>query len=705
MKKLNLKFQCEFCKIWLPLILLLVAGFYTAWQFVPAAASNALKIAVGGTSGSYHDYAQQYQQQVQAEGVNLEILPVAGSVEALQKVKEGEADLALVQGGVAHSTMKDAADQGLHSIASLFYEPLWVFYRKELGEVSHVNALRGKRISIGKQGSGTQVLVSQLLADNDITAENSALQPLLMDEAITKLEAGDLDAVFIMTSPKEAIVRQLITHPDIALMDFQRQVITYTSHYPFLSSLTLGEGIIDLKNNLPDHNVTLLATTATLVAGNGIHADHVRLFSREAFKIHSKQGLLEKARQFPSIDHLEIPIHPTAEQYLQKGPSWLEKVFPFWLAARIDQLKIMLIPLLTLLIPLSKGIMPLYQWRIRSRIYPWYKTLSQLDRKLDNLELTATEQEIARLHKLHGELANTVSVPLAHMSEFYNLRTHADHILTRLKERRVLLLADTIPVAPLVASTALSPQNIPEPCIEAGNECNPVEEPAPITIIPDTPDPQSPLVTEPELAVSPPTRKFRIRPFWKREPGAEPSAEETDTSTTPLEPVVETGLPPTTSVETQTRHQQHHQAQKIVRKHMLSGMALSAVPIPILDVAALTSIQLHLLDKLSQHYAVSFDKKLAKAKLIALLGSTLPTTSVMGLSSLTKLIPGIGTLAGGAGLSALSGAVIYATGSVFIRHFEAGGTLETFNHQQQFTPFRQALDSRIAKPDMKKATT
>lgn len=639
MKKLNLKFQCEFCKIWLPLILLLIAGFYGAWQFVPAGAPNTLKIAVGGKTGTYHDYAQQYQQRVKIEGLSLDILPVAGSVEALQKVKEGEADLALVQGGVANSTMKDAADQGLHSIASLFYEPLWVFYRKELGEVSHVNTLRGKRISIGKQGSGTQVLVSQLLADNDITAENSTLQPLLMDEAVTKLGAGELDALFIMTSPKEEIVRKLITHPDIALMDFQRQVITYTSHYPFLSSLTLGEGIIDLKNNLPDHNVTLLATTATLIAGKDIHADHVRLFSREAFKIHSKQGLLEKARQFPSLDHLEITIHPAAEQYLQKGPSWLEKVFPFWLAARIDQLKIMLIPLLTLLIPLSKGIMPLYQWRIRSRIYPWYKTLSQLDRKLDSLDLPATEQEIARLHKLHGELAQGVSVPLAHMPEFYNLRTHADHILTRLKERRVRLLTDTMPVTTVVASAHQPPQNIPEP------------------------------------------------------------------STPPPEPVAEIGFPQSDSTETEARQQQYHQAQKIVRKHMLTGMVMSAVPIPILDVAALTSTQLHLLDKLSQHYAVSFDKKLAKAKLLALLGSTLPATSIMSLSSLTKLIPGIGTLAGGASLSALSGAVIYATGSVFIRHFEAGGTLETFNHQQQLTPFRQALNSRIAKRDKRKAAT
>jgi TRAP transporter TAXI family solute receptor len=643
--KLNFKFKCEFCKIWLPLIAVLVIGFYVAWQFVPTSATNTLKIAVGGSSGAYYDYAKRYQQNVQVEGLSLEIVSVAGSVEALQTVKDGKADLALVQGGVAHSTMPNAAEQGLHSIASLFYEPLWVFYRKELGDINHLNALRGKRLSIGKQGSGTQVLVSQLLADNDITANNSSLQNLLMDDAQTKLAAGEIDAMFLMTLPTAEIITKLISSPNIALMDFQRQSITYTSHYPFLNSLILGEGIIDLKNNLPDHNVTMLTTAATLVASKDIHPEHVRLFSREAHKIHSQQGLLEKPREFPSIDHLEIPIHPIAEQYLQKGPSFLEKIFPFWLASRLDQLKVMLIPLLTLLIPLSKGIMPLYQWRIRSRIYPWYKTLSQLDRKLDSLDLPATEQEITRLNTLHGELANTVSVPLAHMPEFYQLRTHADHILTRLKERRTLLLGDMQPITPVITIARQPPQNTPEPNLETGNERNPV--------VP--------------------------------------------------QPIIETDLPQIDRSD--IRQQQHHQARKIVRKHMLTGMALSAVPIPLLDVATLTSTQLHLLDKLSQHYdyAVGFDKKLAKAKLLALLSSALPTTTIMGLSSLSKLIPGIGTLGGGASLSALSGAVIYATGNVFIRHYENGGTLENFDSKQQTAAFHEDLQTRLPTQRVKAA--
>lgn len=697
--KLKFNFKCEFCKIWLPLIVVLVIGFYVAWQFVPASAANTLKIAVGGTSGAYYDYAKHYQQNVQAEGVNLEIVSVEGSVEALQTVKEGKADLALVQGGVAHSTMPDAAEQGLHSIASLFYEPLWVFYRKELGDVSHLNTLRSKRLSIGKQGSGTQVLVSQLLSDNDITKDNSSLQPLLMDEAVSRLVAGELDAVFIMTLPQAEIVTKLISHPEIALMDFQRQSITYTSHYPFLNNLTLGEGIIDLKNNLPDHNVTLLTTAATLVAGKDIHPDHVRLFSREAHKIHSQQGLLEKPREFPSIDHLEIPIHPVAEQYLQNGPSFLEKIFPFWLASRLDQLKVMLIPLLTLLVPISKGIMPLYQWRIRSRIYPWYKTLSQLDRKLDSLDLPATEQEIARLHTLHGELANTVSVPLAHMPEFYQLRTHADHILTRLKGRRTLLLGDTVAIAPVVAPVPVMTQTEPVPALPE----EPITEPIATA-------PEITQATEPEPAAfatdALPISKFRIRTFWK----GRQHSEEGNTEDTP-EALADTNLPespPATVISpadlTALQTERHQQAQRIVRKHLLAGAAMSAIPVPVLDVAALTSTQLHLLDKLSQHYAVGFDKKLAKAKLLALLSSTLPATTIMGLSSLTKLIPGIGTLGGGASLSALSGAVIYATGSVFIRHFEAGGTLENFDGKQQTTAFREELQTRLTTQRMQAVT-
>ncbi len=733
MKISKLSRRCEFCKVGLLLLLLLVVGFALAWQFVPASASNQLTIAVGATQGAYYDYVVKYQQDVKAEGVELKILSVAGSVEALQTVRDGKADLALVQGGVAYSTQPDAAAQGLSSIAGLFYEPLWVFYRKEIGDLTHLNTLRDKRISIAKQGSGTQVLVSQLLDDNGINHKTATLFPLLMDAAKAKLQGNELDVMFLMTQPDDELVKQLISNGALGVMDFQQQALTYTTRYPFLRSIVIGEGLIDLKHNLPERNITLLSTTATLVAKKDLHPDHVRLFSREVLRVHSSPSLLATARQFPSIDHLEIPVNPTAAQYIEHGPSFLEKIFPFWLAARIDQLKVLLIPLVTLLLPLSKGILPLYQWRIRSRIFPWYKTLSQLDRQLDGLDLLATEQAIQRLYQLHSELAQNVSVPLAHMPEFYQLRTHADHILQRLQARRSALQAQSSTL--LTSGENLSPPVVPviPPLVETSNLTvtesvstplmEPISNPA-VVIQSAVALPVSTVVAESasqpqvEEAVTPPPKRFnasrlfslpRIRPpVLIPDPAAEtvgePSSQESASSVAPTPTVPVEPLPPAPDpaalafAAMQRRQIQQRQAYRIVRRHVWLSIGASAIPLPVLDIAVLTATQLHLLEKLSQHYGVAFNRQLAKEKLLALLSGIAPATTVMGLSQASKLIPGIGTVLGGVSVSALSGALVYAVGKIWIKHFAAGGTWENFEPIAAQQVLLATLQQRTQQP-------
>lgn len=141
---------------------------------------------------------------------------------------------------------------------------------------------------------------------------------------------------------------------------------------------------------------------------------------------------------------------------------------------------------------------------------------------------------------------------------------------------------------------------------------------------------------------------------------------------------------------------QHQQALGIVRKHMLAGMALSTVPVPFLDVACLTGTQLNLLNNLSVHYGMAFNKERGKSILVAMLSGSLPTTMLMWLSSMSKAIPGIGTLSGGISLSATAGAVIYATGQVFIKHLEDGGGLDNFDGKQQREHFQQALKDGLA---------
>jgi len=141
--------------------------------------------------------------------------------------------------------------------------------------------------------------------------------------------------------------------------------------------------------------------------------------------------------------------------------------------------------------------------------------------------------------------------------------------------------------------------------------------------------------------------------------------------------------------KTDTVH--YSEANNIIKNHVIGGFALGLIPFPLLDIAALSSTQLNMLRNLSSHYRVSFDKDLGKSLVISLISGSLPVLTIIGLSSMFKLIPGIGTLGGSASLSLLAGAVTYATGQVFIKHFDQGGTLQDFDAGQFTRFFKQEL--------------
>ena len=126
----------------------------------------------------------------------------------------------------------------------------------------------------------------------------------------------------------------------------------------------------------------------------------------------------------------------------------------------------------------------------------------------------------------------------------------------------------------------------------------------------------------------------------------------------------------------------HETAQAVVNTHIVAGMSLGLLPVPLLDIAALMGTQLNMLRSLCKHYEVDFSEKMAKSLLHSLTIGALPALSVMGLSSVVKVIPGVGSIVGGVSVSVLSGATVYASGQVFISHFEAGGTLKDFDSTQ-----------------------
>jgi hypothetical protein len=140
--------------------------------------------------------------------------------------------------------------------------------------------------------------------------------------------------------------------------------------------------------------------------------------------VHGNGGLFERPGDFPAPRLLEFPLSPEADRYYEFGPPLLQRYLPFWIATLIDRLKVLILPLLVLLIPLSKIVPPTLRWGIRRNIIRWYKEIKALDVELDE------PGAAARIDDLRGEIdriereVTQVNVPLGYADQLYNLRLH-----------------------------------------------------------------------------------------------------------------------------------------------------------------------------------------------------------------------------------------------------------------------------------------
>jgi uncharacterized protein (DUF697 family) len=137
------------------------------------------------------------------------------------------------------------------------------------------------------------------------------------------------------------------------------------------------------------------------------------------------------------------------------------------------------------------------------------------------------------------------------------------------------------------------------------------------------------------------------------------------------------------SASTDAKHEDRNQrAAKLVDRFSLWSGAAGLIPVPLLDVAAVGGVQLQMLRRLSEIYAVPFSENLGKSVVASLAGAVIPastaTTTAMGVGSMIKSVPG-GQMVGALTMPVFSAAATYVIGKVFIQHFASGGTLLDFN--------------------------
>ncbi len=413
-----------------PAGLLTLLAFVAAYHFVAPSPPRHIVMATGAPDGVYHYYGRLYRDLLAKEGIEVRLVETPGAVANIELLSRGAADVGFVQGG----TRDDGGETPLRSLASLYFEPVWVFARRELG-AARLADLQGRRVAIGLEGSGTRAIARQLLADIGLDETGVAMSPLGGSEAIAALRDGKLDAAFLIAPANAPALRALLADAALMLLPIDRAA-AYRLQHRFLSLLTLPEGALDLKADLPGADTLVIAPAANLVVRDEFHPALAELLLIEARKIHGYAGVFEEAGEFPSRQHLEYPIADAAQRFFDNGPSFLQRYLPFWAANLIDRLKIMLLPLVALAYPLFKVIVPAYDWRMRSRINRWYKTLQALEH---HLEAGATPEELrghlAALETLEHQVRRQI-VPVAYGNDLYSLR---GHILMLREELRRLL--------------------------------------------------------------------------------------------------------------------------------------------------------------------------------------------------------------------------------------------------------------------------
>ena len=403
-----------------------------AFQHMDPAPPNHLTLSTGDDQSDLQEFAKDYQDYLKQDGVTLEIRASEGPLENLRRLEDDKSgvDAAFVPDGLG--SPKEQPD--VSSLGSLFYEPIWVFYRGAK-VLNHLSQLEGKRIGIGRAEHASNVVANRLLRLSGVDLAHTTLVAEGSADLAKGLKSGAIDAALFILPATHPLVHELQMDKDLHLMSIlQAEAISRLD--ASFHHLTLPRGALDLKADLPREDVNLLASTATLLVRDDLHPALSYLLLKIASEIHSEPGLLEKRGEFPSNKDDRFPLSYDAVQYYKSGGPFWQRYLPYWLAAWFDRFVLLVIPVMAVAVPLIRSIPKLYHWRIRTRIYQRYGELkhveTQISASMDKGELAEFERKLDEIE----ERVNRMSIPRNFAEYVYSLRGHIQFVRDRLAKIR-----------------------------------------------------------------------------------------------------------------------------------------------------------------------------------------------------------------------------------------------------------------------------
>jgi TRAP transporter TAXI family solute receptor len=417
------------------LILLLVVG---AFVLRPGAPRHVV-IATGGGNSTFFKYGQAYQRLLAGQGITLEVQETGASENVAQlESPKSDVQMAIIHGGTLETEAGDGVQEpdeiekrhpNLVALGTVFCEPIWIFHRLP-GEPDRLSALLGKRVAIGRPKLVSNVLARLLLRTAGIDSKSLSLVEMKGSDAVAALAKGEIDAVILSAPPEARPVQELRKIPGAKLMSLA-QAEAFVRHLPWLNQVTLPAGGLDIATNSPPADVKMLASGANLVARRSLHSGLVYLLLAAATRVHGGAGAFQRYGEFPSLSYVDLPVHEGAQKYFKEGPPLLYRYLPFWLAAILERIGVVL-PIAALVLSIARYAPPLYAWFMMNRINRSYGELRYLEDEIGRMPAGDADDLARRLSDIEARVTR-FSAPVSYSPRLYDLRAHIQLVRAKLQ--------------------------------------------------------------------------------------------------------------------------------------------------------------------------------------------------------------------------------------------------------------------------------
>ena len=298
--------------LWVVFLLILIFTLVT-YNLLASRLPHEVTIASGSPVGMYHQLALKLKEVMEAEHprIKVNVRTTDGSTQNVQLLLDGEVDFALHQNG--SETHRD-----LRNVANLYSEVLHTITRRDV-QIDSIKDLRGKRVSVGAEGSGTLQMATTVLSHFGIGLTDLAARNFGFSETVSALEQGDLDAAFIVTGILSPALTDLLRTGQYRLLSIP-EAPAFSFANPTIFAYPIPRAAYSGDPAVPAQDTLCLAVKASLNTRFGTPAYMVRTMTEAALSIlFRKQMHLRELTETFAQDEQDFPLHRGALEYYRRG--------------------------------------------------------------------------------------------------------------------------------------------------------------------------------------------------------------------------------------------------------------------------------------------------------------------------------------------------------------------------------------------------